>query len=125
MREPSQMFENRICGGSNLLADLRQPGTGNTHAIGAPVRLIGELDGAPLHLTREVRSQSGYFCGDTSRLHFGIPREATLTRLEILWPDGTLSSIANPRANAQINVTHPPRRSTSLPPFEAARTYNH
>ena len=117
MREPSQVFENRICGGSNLLADLRQPGTGNTHAIGA--------QGAPLHLTREVRSQSGYFCGDTSRLHFGIPREATLTRLEILWPDGTLSSIANPRANAQINVTHPPRRSTSLPPFEAARTYNH
>ena len=74
------------------------------------MRLIGELDGAPLHLTREVRSQSGYFSGDTSRLHFGIPREATLTRLEILWPDGTLSSIANLRANALVSVTYPPRQ---------------
>ena len=80
MREPSQVFENRVCGGANLLVDLRQPGTGNTHAIGAQVRLVGESGGAPLHLVREVRSQSGYFSGDPSRLHFGVPHGATLTR---------------------------------------------
>ena len=107
MREPSQVFENRICGGANLLVDLRQPGTGNTHAIGARVRLVGELRGTPLLLTREVRSQSGYASGDTSRLHFGMSRETTLMRLEIRWPDGTLSSIANPPANALISVTYP------------------
>ena len=51
MREPSQVFENRICGGANLLVDLRQPGTGNTHAIGAQVRLVGESgrDAAAAH----------------------------------------------------------------------------
>ena len=42
MRAPSQVFENRVCGGSNLLVDLRQPGTRNTHAIGAQVTLLGE-----------------------------------------------------------------------------------
>jgi len=110
MREPSQVFENRICGGANLLVDLRQPGTANTHAIGAQVRLVGELGGAPLHLTREVRSQSGYFSGDTSRLHFGVPRGATLTRLEIRWPDGTRSHIPAPAAGTLVAATHPAAR---------------
>ena len=107
MREPSQVFENRICGGANLLVDLRQPGTGNTHAIGAQVRLVGELDGAPLHLSREVRSQSGYLSGDASRLHFGVPSGATLTRLEIVWPDGTRSHIPEPAPATLIAATYP------------------
>ena len=110
MREPSQVFENRICGGANLLVDLRQPGTGNTHAIGAQVRLVGELDGAPLHLSREVRSQSGYLSGDASRLHFGVPSGATLTRLEIVWPDGTRSHIPEPAPATLIAATHPTPR---------------
>ncbi len=110
MREPSQVFENRVCGGANLLVDLRQPGTGNTHAIGAQVRLVGELGGAPLQLTREVRSQSGYFSGDPSRLHFGVPRGATLTRLEIRWPDGTRSHIPDPAAGTLIAAIHPASR---------------
>ena len=108
MREPSQVFENRVCGGANLLVDLRQPGTGNTHAIGAQVRLVGELHGQPLRLTREVRSQSGYFSGDTSRLHFGVPRGATLARLEIVWPDGTRSDIPSPAPGTLIAATYPP-----------------
>ena len=107
MREPSQVFENRICGGANLLVDLRQPGTGNTHAIGAQVRLVGELDGAPLHLSREVRSQSGYLSGDASRLHFGVPRRATLARLEITWPDGSRSHIPEPAPGTLIAATYP------------------
>ena len=110
MREPSQVFENRICGGANLLVDLRQPGTGNTHAIGARVRLVGELGGRPLHLIREVRSQSGYLSGDTSRLHFGVPRGAALIRLEIRWPDGTRSHIPAPAAGTLIAATHPAAR---------------
>ena len=110
MREPSQVFENRVCGGANLLVDLRQPGTGNTHAIGARVRLVGELGGQPLHLTREVRSQSGYLSGDTSRLHFGVPRGAALIRLEIRWPDGTRSHIPAPAAGTLIAATHPAAR---------------
>ena len=109
MREPSQVFENRICGGANLLVDLRQPGTANTHAIGAQVRLVGESGGVPLALTREVRSQSGYFSGDTSRLHFGVPRGAALSRLEIRWPDGSRSHIPDPAAGTLIAATHPAR----------------
>ena len=107
MRRPSQVFENRICGGANLLVDLRQPGTRNTHAIGAQVTLTGEHRGAPLRLLREVRSQSGYLSGDPSRLHFGVPRGAALRRLQIRWPDGTLSAIPNPAAGTLISVTYP------------------
>ena len=108
MRERSQVFENRTCGGANLLVDLRQPGTRNTHVIGAQVMLIGERSGEPLHLVREVRSQSGYLSGDTSRLHFGVPRDAILDRLEIRWPDGTRSYVPTPPADTLVRVTYPP-----------------
>ena len=113
MRQPSQIFENRLCGGSNLLVDLRQPGTRNTHAIGAQVTVTGQRGDVALRLTREVRSQSGYLSGDTSRLHFGIPRDATLHRLQIRWPDGTVSAIPNPAAGTLVRVTYPPRARAS------------
>ena len=67
--------------------------------------MLGEWGGAPLHLLREVGSQSGYLSGDTSRLHFGVPRDATLHRLQIRWPDGTLSYIPNPAADTLLGVT--------------------
>ena len=71
LRAPSQVFENRLCGGGDhLLVDLRRPGTANTHTLGAGVVLTTT---AGVELRREVRAQSGYLSGDTSRLHFGIP----------------------------------------------------
>jgi len=108
LRSSSQVFENRLCGGGHLQIDLRQPGFANTQALGAGIVLI-TAGGVELRL--EVRAQSGYLSGDTSRLHFGMPGDATLTRLEILWPDGTLSSIANPTPNALLSITYPRHRS--------------
>ena len=70
LRAPSQLFENRLCGGGNPLVDLRQPHTGNTHAVGARVDLV---HASGLRQTRVVRVQSGYLSGDTSRLHSAYP----------------------------------------------------
>ena len=39
LRQPAQLFENRLCGGQSLLVDLRWPGSANTHAIGAELTL--------------------------------------------------------------------------------------
>ena len=103
LRAPSQVFENRLCGsGGHLLVDLRRPGTANTHAIGAGAVLT---TAAGVELRREVRSQSGYLSGDTSRLHFGIPAGDAPAALAITWPDGERSLLRNLAVATRVTVT--------------------
>ena len=100
LRSASQVFENRLCGGGALQVDVTQPGTGNTHAIGAVLRLRASTG----TYTRSVRSASGYLFGDPARVHFGFPADARLDSLEIIWPDGARTMIADPPADALLHV---------------------
>ena len=100
LRSASQVFENRLCGGAALQVDVTQPGTGNTHAIGAVLRLRASTG----TYTRSVRSASGYLFGDPARVHFGFPAHARLDSLEITWPDGARTTIADPPAGALLHV---------------------
>ena len=54
---------------------------------------------------REVRAQSGYLSGDTSRLHFGIPAGDAPAVLEIAWPDGERSVVRDLAAATRVTVT--------------------
>ena len=81
----SVLFENQLCGGNDLLIDLRWPTSRNPFAIGATV----ELDTTIGTLTRRVRVGSGYASSDPATLHFGFPVDATVRSIRILWPDGT------------------------------------
>ena len=102
LRAPSQVFENRLCGGGGgLLVDLRLPGTPNTHAVGARAVLV---TAAGVRQSRVVRAQSGYLSGDPSRLHFAVPAGDAPARLEITWPDGARSVVDEP-ATARLEVT--------------------
>ena len=100
LRSASQIFENRLCGGAALQVDVTQPGTGNTHAIGAVLRLRASTG----TYTRSVRSASGYLFGDPARVHFGFPADARLDSLEITWPDGARTTIADPPSGALLRV---------------------
>ncbi|HHW88605.1 MAG TPA: CRTAC1 family protein [Chloroflexi bacterium] len=102
LRGPAQLFENQLCrGGDPLLVDLRQPGTANPFAIGAQVRLVTDQG----MLLRDVRVGSGYLSGDAPRVHFGIPRGATIQALEIRWPDGASSRIAVQQPGIFLTIT--------------------
>jgi hypothetical protein len=101
LRGPAQLFENRLCSGRSLQVDLRWPSNANTHAIGAQVTLrTGRGD-----LLRDVRAGSGYLSGDPPRLHFGLPADTEIEGLEILWPDGAVSSIDDIAAGTLLQVT--------------------
>ena len=52
-----------------------------------------------------LRAVSGYLSGDPPQIHFGLPQNAVVQRLEIRWPDGKVSNIANPAAQTLIRVT--------------------
>ncbi|MBP7961986.1 MAG: CRTAC1 family protein [Caldilineaceae bacterium] len=100
LRAPAQLFENRLCGGAGIEVDLRQSGTGNTHAIGAAVTLHTDR-GEQL---RAVRVASGYLSGDSSRLHFGVAKDAVISGLTIRWPDGAVSVVDGVAAGEMVTI---------------------
>ena len=81
--------------------DLRWLGRGNGAGIGA--QLILQTDQGDYR--RDVTALSGYLSGDSSRIHFGFPAEASLQRLSIRWHDGEYSEIEDMQANMLITVT--------------------
>ncbi len=101
LRSPAQLFENRLCGGDGLTVELRWPGSGNTRAIGA--RLALHTSAGSFY--RDVRATSGYLSGDPPQVHFGVPAGASIERLEIRWPDGGLTTVAQPQAQHLLTVT--------------------
>lgn len=100
LRSPSQIFENRLCGGASLQVDLIQGAGNNPRAIGAQLVLHSSVGS----MSREIKSGSGYLSGDPARVHFGFPGDASLERLEILWPDGEVSEVDAPGANLLLTV---------------------
>ena len=98
---PAKLFENRLCAGPAIEVDLRWLGRGNGAGIGA--QLILQTDHGEYR--RDVTALSGYLSGDSSRIHFGFPAEASLQRLSIRWHDGEYSEIEDMQANMLITVT--------------------
>ena len=101
MRQAAQLFENRLCGGSNLQVDLRWQDGQNTNAIGAQLTLRTSHG----VYQRDVRAAGGYLSGDPARVHFGFPADTELLALEIVWPDGASSVVEAPTANGWLTVT--------------------
>jgi hypothetical protein len=91
LRSPAMLYENQLCGGHGLLVDLADAGRGNTHALGARLRLRTSQG----DLLREVRAAGGYLSGDAPQVHFGLPPDAEAGRLEIVWPDGATSALTD------------------------------
>lgn len=98
---PAMLYENQLCGGSNLTVDIRQPDTANPQAIGA--RLI--LTTSTGVYQREIHAASGYLSGNTSRVHFGFPAHSQLIALEIRRADGTLTRLDSIEANTHLTIT--------------------
>ena len=83
-----------------MQVDLYWPDSQNSRAIGAQLRLHTSAG----VMLRDVRSSSGYLSGDPARIHFGVPGNAKLTSLEILWPDGEVTQIAQVAANSLVTI---------------------
>ncbi len=103
LRSPSQLFENQLCSGLSLIVDLRQPGSGNTRALGAEL-LLHTSTGT---YRRNVHAAGGYLSGRSARQHFGLPRGSRPIALEVRWPDGAVSRIEWPsvKANRWLTIT--------------------
>ncbi len=97
---PAQVFENRLCSGSSLEVQLQQPGS-NHFGVGARLELQTSMG----TMTRDVHVGSGHISADAPRVHFGLPKDATINKLVVTWPDGIASSVPSPAPNQIIEVT--------------------
>lgn len=98
---PAMAYRNLRCDGGAVTFGLRQPGTGNTHAIGATVTVS---DGDDL-MVRTVRAGGGYLSGSSSTVHVGVGDAEVVDRAEIRWPDGTVTTVDRPQAGTHYDVT--------------------
>jgi hypothetical protein len=99
----AQVLHNELTGtGHWLLVKLRGKGK-NTSAVGAVVT----VKAGGLSLKRLVQGGSSYISQDDKRLHFGLGAEAVADALEVRWPDGATSRMANVRADRILEISEP------------------
>ena len=103
LRSLAQLFENQLCGGDSVQVDLQWFGVPNRDAVGAVVTLVTNQGS----YTRDVRVLSGYLSGDPTRLHFGLPTDATLERVVVQWPDGAESAVVGLQAGTWLTINRP------------------
>jgi enediyne biosynthesis protein E4 len=95
-----QLLRNESSGTGNwLLVKLRGRGK-NLDAIGASVTAV---TGKVLR-KRLVQSGSSYISQEDLRLHFGLGQASMVDSLEVHWPDGTVTSQKNVKANQILEI---------------------
>jgi hypothetical protein len=75
----------------------------NRDAIGAQIKLVsaGSLQ------TATVSTAGSYLSSNDKRVHFGLGKETSARSIEILWPDGTLQTLANVKADQVLKIDEP------------------
>lgn len=91
LRGFAELHENQLCSGANVTVDLRWEGSVNRFAVGAKVLLQTSVG----LMQRDVRASGGYLSGDSTQLYFGLPQQARIHGMEIIWPDGKHSMERN------------------------------
>ena len=96
----AQVLRNATAGAGHWLqVELEFKGK-NRDAVGAVVRAhIGKTV-----LMRTVQSGTGYLSQDAQRLHFGLGDAKKIDRLDVLWPDGSSSSLSSPAVDQVLTV---------------------
>jgi hypothetical protein len=110
---PPSVFLNETTN-SNHRVLFRLIGTkSNRLAIGARVRVIT----SKMTQIDEVRGGGSYNSTNDTRLHFGLGSEATINKLEVLWPSGLRQEFSEIQADAiyEIKEGEPIRKTTQLP----------
>ena len=95
-----QVLHNELADAGHWLLVKLVGKDGNTDAIGAVVR----VKAGKLGLMRLVQSGTSYLSQDDMRRHFGLGRETQADSLEVLWPDGTTTKLANVKADQVVEI---------------------
>jgi enediyne biosynthesis protein E4 len=98
-----QVMRNEVSGAGNWLRVKLRGRAGNTGAIGAAVTARA----GKLVQKRLVQSGSSYLSQEDKRLHFGLGKIEQLDSIEVTWPDGTTTKMANVKARQLLEISQP------------------
>ncbi|MDG2384793.1 MAG: ASPIC/UnbV domain-containing protein [Pirellulaceae bacterium] len=85
---------------------LRLIGTSsNRDAVGARVQLTIQQANRTYSLLRSVRAGDGFLSQSSKRIHFGLPRTATIEQLTIFWPGAEAETISDVTAGGCYQIT--------------------
>ncbi len=99
---PNVNYLSRCGAQAWAIVHLRQPGTMNTHAVGAKV----VIETAGRSMLRHVFSGgTGFGAGEPPEIHFGLGDVDRIERITVTWPDGETSVLTDLGSRQQITIT--------------------
>jgi len=97
-------------GNDNAWLHVRPVGTvSNRSAIGAKVRILATIWGAPVWQMREIATGDGFTGQSDLRAHFGLGDATNVTTLRIEWPSGTVQEFQNVAVKQILTIAEPAR----------------
>nr|WP_262901434.1 VCBS repeat-containing protein [Flavihumibacter profundi] len=105
MNEPAGIYRNNTrqkLAGTNYLNLNLSGKSPNTYAIGAKVFLFS--DGKVLF--KELQTSKGFMSSSDPVLNFGLGNKNTADSMIIIWPDNTLQSIRQIKADTTLKITY-------------------
>lgn len=91
-------------GNGNGWLRIRCIGKEGRDAIGAKVRVTATINGAAKTQRRDIFGGQGYMGMDEPIAHFGLGNAPLATKVEISWPSGTKTELANVAANQVLTI---------------------
>ncbi len=110
LERPPTLMRNDATSGNRAVVRLKGTAS-NQHAIGAEIRLHtnGRIQ------IRQVYGERGVVSSELAPTVFGLGDEETIQKIEVRWPDGTLSQHATPPANRFLEISQPESSQPSAP----------
>ena len=94
------LLKNQGGEGANWLTIQAKGRASNAFGLGAVVTATTS-EGTQV---REINNVASYLSANDTRLHLGLGRATTVTRLEIRWPGGATQVLQNVKANQVLVI---------------------
>jgi len=99
--ENNALYRNDEANGARWLTCQLVGVESNRAALGAKVRVRGDLGGDDVRQMRVVEGQAGY-CGQNLELHFGMGVATTADSVIVEWPSGQIDVLTNVPTNQRL-----------------------
>jgi len=101
---PARLLINNIPNaGKNWIRVSLRGTTSNRMGLGARVTVVAGGD----RWMADATTAGSYLSSSDPRLHFGLGDNQRVERVEVRWPSGKRSSVANPAVGAELEVKEP------------------
>jgi hypothetical protein len=94
---------NKLPNAGNWVSLSLQGSKSNKMAIGAKVTVVAGNE----KWTAECTTGGSYMSASDPRVHFGLGSATKIDRIDIRWPSGQKSTVANPKINSVVQMVEP------------------